>query len=109
MGYTFYMSEKIPASENIPNEREVLNQIENIIGDNFEITRSLDDEAGLYLLEARSTDEAGDLVQYNYTRAGRYIEGFSSETAIDVVFFSDGIPVGGRTVSKYVNGEWVQE
>jgi hypothetical protein len=103
------MSEKIPASESIPNEREVLNQIERIIGDNFEITCSLEDEAGIYMLEVRTVDEAGDSVQYNYIRVGRYPEGSSSETVIDVVFFSGDVPVGGHVISKYVNGEWVQE
>ncbi len=70
------MNETISAheggSEKIPNEREVLNVIESIIGPDFEILQSLEDENGLYILEVQAKDEMGDLVQYNYIRAGKY-------------------------------------
>lgn len=107
------MSENIPTNENgvekIPREREVLNIIEKIIGNDYEVLRNLEDEKGLYLLEVQTTDESGDLVQYNYQREGAYKEGKSLDTIIDVVFFSDGIPVGGHTVAKYKEGTWVEE
>ncbi len=44
------MSENAPnnetGTEKIPNEREILNQFESIIGKDFEIVRSLEDEQG---------------------------------------------------------------
>lgn len=105
------MNEKNPSNEKgqeaIPNEREVLNIIEGIIGSDFEIVKSLEDEQGLYLLEVKAVDEVGDPVQYNYMRAGKYLEGGSLETVIDVVFFVGDMPVGGRAVAKFDNGNWI--
>ena len=107
------MNENIPTNENgaeqFPNEREVLNLFEEITGGDFEIVRSLEDENGLYILEVQRTDEAGDIEQYNYIREGKYPEASSRETVIDVVFLSDGIPVGGHPVKKYEGGVWVDE
>jgi hypothetical protein len=93
-------------SEAIPNEREVLNVIEGIIGHDFEIIRSLEDEQGLYILEVKTTDEAGDPVQYHYVRAGHYPEGGSLETVIDVVYYMGDIPAGGHPVAKYIGNKW---
>lgn len=107
------MNETIPTNEDgaekFPNEREVLNLFEEIIGENFEIFRSLEDENGVYMLEVRATDESGDLVQYNYIRAGKYPEGSSLETVIDVIFYSGDMPVGGHPLKKYTDGQWVDE
>lgn len=107
------MSEKITSNENnsekFPNEREVLNQFDEIIGGNYEIVKSLEDENGLYIIEVRTTDEAGDTVQYNYIRMGSYPEGSSTETVIDIVFFIGDMPVGGHPIKKYKEGVWVPE
>ena len=96
-------------AEHNPNEREVLNIFEGIIGTDYEVLRSLDDEQGLYMLEVRVKGDDGDWIQYNYIKAGKYPEGSSSETVIDVIFFDGDMPAGGHPISKYVNGEWVQE
>lgn len=107
------MSEKIPTSENDveknPSEREVLDLFDEIIGDNFEILRSLEDAEGLYMLEVQRISESGEIEQYNYIRQGNYAEGSSSETVIDVVFIIDDIPVGGHAVKKLKAGVWVDE
>jgi hypothetical protein len=105
------MIDKIPtnesAAEKIHNEREVLNLFDEIIEGDFEISRSLEDEKGLYMLEVQSKDEEGDLVQHNYTRAGTHPEGFASETTIDVVFHMGDIPCGGHAVKKFREGAWI--
>ncbi|USN88552.1 MAG: hypothetical protein H6780_03640 [Candidatus Nomurabacteria bacterium] len=107
------MNENIPTNEGnvekFPNEREILNLFEEIIGGDFEISRQLEDEGGLYILEVRTKDEIGDVVQYNYIRAGKYPEGSSSETVIDVIYYDGDIPVGGHPVKKYKEGVWVDE
>ena len=111
--YTFEMTEKITTNENaaekIHNEREVLNMFDEIIGGGeYEITRSLEDESGLYILEVQSKDADGDLVQHNYMRAGNYgSEGFASETTIDVIFHMGDMPCGGHPVKKYRDGAWI--
>jgi hypothetical protein len=107
------MSEKIPSKsiesgEKIHNEREIINIIESIIDSEYTVLRSLEDENGLYMLEVVTTDDSGDSL-YTYIRAGTYSEASSKDTAIDVIFYSDGIPVGGRSIAKYRNGEWVKE
>jgi hypothetical protein len=107
------MSERIlgveNANEKILNTREVLNKLESLIDNNFELGRVLEDENGPYIIEARAKDEQGDEILYSYTRAGKFPEGFSKETAIDVVNYSGGIPCGGDTLSIYKNGEWVNQ
>lgn len=108
------MREKIPnnsaeSSEKIHNEREVLDIFESIIQGKYEILRGLEDENGLYILDVKTVDESGDIVMYTYIRAGKYPEGSSLETVIDVIFYSGDIPVGGHPITKYKNGEWVKE
>lgn len=107
------MNEGVPANENdvekFPNEREILNLFEEIIEGDFEIYRSLKDEQGLlYMLEVRGIDEDGDIIQYNYIRAGSYPEGSSSETVIDVIYFMGDTECGGDCVAKFKNGNWVK-
>lgn len=107
------MSEKIPTNENpaekIHTEQEVLNIFERIIDADFEILRSLEDEKGIYILEAKAIDEAGDTTLYSYIRSGKYPEGSSSETVIDVIYFEDGVPAGGHPVTKYIDGKWTEQ
>jgi hypothetical protein len=95
-------------TERTPNEREVLNYLEGVVGKDFEIKRSLENEEGLYLLQVESTDEAGDLVVFTYQKAGKYKEGSSNETVIDVVYYMGEMPVGGDTIAKYHNGNWTK-
>lgn len=92
--------------EKTPNEREVLNYLESVIGKDFEIKRSLENEEGLYLLQVESTDEAGDPVVFTYQKAGNYPEGRSNETVIDVVYYMGDMPVGGDTIAKYTGNTW---
>lgn len=105
------MNEKIPSSsvEKIHNEREILNLLESIIQGEYEILRSLEDEDGLYILEVKTTDESGDTVMYSYIRAGKYPEGSSTETVIDVIFYDGDMQVGGHPITKYKEGKWVNE
>lgn len=107
------MNENTPTIESgpekHPTEREVLNIFESLIQGEFVVERSLEDENGLYLLEVQTVDEAGDKVLYTYMRAGEYQEGSSADTAIAVIFYSDGIPVGGHAIQKYRDGAWVKE
>jgi len=96
-------------AERVLSEREVLNEFDEIIKGEYEIINNYEDENGLYILEARTTDEAGDTVQYNYIRMGSYPEGSSTETVIDIVFFIGDMPVGGHPIKKYKEGVWVPE
>ncbi len=112
--YNVGMKETLPnvgnkLEEKIQNEREVLNLIESLIGNNYEVIRRLQDENGLYMLDIKTIDESGDDVVYTYTREGVYPEGFSSETVVDVIFYMGELPVGGRSVAKFVDGVWIKE
>ncbi len=57
-------------------------------------------------MDVKTKDEAGDDVQYIYTRAGSYPEGSAAETKIDVVFYDGDMPVGGHSVKKFKDGVW---
>ncbi len=96
-------------SEQTPNEREVLNQIEMTVDGPFDYVEKFEDEQGLYQLDVYTKDETGDTVLHTYKRAGNYGKGHRVETAIDVVFYSGDIPMGGHLVMKYENGTWVKE
>jgi len=77
-----------------------------IVGE-WKATRELADECGPYLLEAEVNDsEAGGMVQYAFRRAGTYREFQTRVTTIEVVYYKNGIPVGGKTVANFVNGKW---
>ena len=96
-------------AEKVISEWGVLDEFDEIIGGNYEIVKSCENENGIYILEVRTTDESGDIVQYNYIRKGSYPEGSSTDTVIDVIFFMGDIPVGGHPVKKYKEGVWVPE
>ncbi|MBP9712042.1 MAG: hypothetical protein KBD55_03390 [Candidatus Pacebacteria bacterium] len=95
----------------IPKEREVMKLIESLIGERpyTEVIRR-EDEEGPYRLVIEVIGDDGDLVRYDFIRAGQFAEGNSSETAIDVIYLnSEGDEVGGSCAAKYVNGAWVRE
>jgi C4-type Zn-finger protein len=87
------------AAEKIHNEREVLNIFEEIIGGDYEITKSVEDEAGLSALEVIAIDETGEKVGYDYRRTD-----FQGETIIDVVFYDGDTPCGGYDLKEYKGG-----
>ncbi len=106
------MNEYIPnnesGAEKMPNEREVLNQIESIIGGDYEFVKSLEDENGPYLIQVKVLDGVGDPAVYTYQRAGAFNECSSSETVIDVVYYMGDMPVGGDTVARYKDNSWTK-
>ncbi len=113
MVYSQLMNEKIQTNENfeerILTAKEVLDQFNEIITEDYQIYRSLENKDGLYLLEVGITDAEGELILYTYIRAGFYPEGSSTETVIRVVFFQRGIPAHGNLIKKYKKGVWVPE
>ena len=94
-------------AEPIPTPEEVQSVFEQLIGDEkYEDVRKLEDEQGLYLWDIIISGEDGN-TEYSYMRKGRYPEGQASDTAVHVTFFSEaGVPVGGHSVAKHVEGKW---
>ena len=95
------MSEVIPASENFrgPNEREILNCIEEIFGSEKnlkEITR-MEDESGINRLVFETQEsESADNIQIDFF-----------QNTIDIIYFDAvGIPSGGKSVAVYNNNKW---
>ena len=93
--------------EKILDVIEVQSVFKQLIGDKkYKDVRKLEDEKGLYLWDIIISGENGD-IEYSYMRKGRYPEGRSLATAIHVTFFDEnGIPTGGYSVAKYIEGEW---
>jgi hypothetical protein len=100
------------AKEHIPSEEEILSLFEKLVeGKEYEITRKKEDEKGIYLFEIKleETDNDGTTTEYSYARTGEYPQNRSTETAIHIAYFdSDGIPVGGHSVAKLVDGAWIE-
>lgn len=97
--------------EDIPTPEEVQEIFEQLVGEKrYEDIRKLEDEQGLYLwdiiISKEDGEEDGD-IEYSYMREGKYPEGQASVTAVHVAFFDkEGIPEGGYSVAKYIDGKW---
>lgn len=98
--------------EHIPASEEVLSLFKELVGENeYEAVRKLEDERGLYLWEIKISQEDGS-IEYSYIRKGNYKErglagGSALETAIHITYFdNDGIPTGGHSVLKLIDGKW---
>ena len=93
--------------ESIPTPEEVQSVFEQLIGEeSYREVRKREDEQGLYLWDIIVSGEDGD-TEYLYMRKGRYPEGQALATSVHVTFFDKaGIPVGGHSVAKYIEGEW---
>lgn len=90
--------------EKVPTPEDVEVAFEQLIGgERYEEIRKLEDEEGLYLWDVVSGGN-----EYSYMRKGQYAEGQASESAIHVTFFDDsGVPCGGHSVAKFVNGSFI--
>ena len=104
------MNEKMPGfKENIPSSENVKEVFEKLLGtQEYTETRKCEDEQGLYLWDV-TIPQADGYAEYSYMRKGRHAQGGeASDTAIHVTFYDqDGFPVGGHSVAKYEDGEWV--
>lgn len=93
--------------ENIPTPEDVRSIFKKLIGGEYEEGRKLEDEDGLYLLEAKVPGDSPDeWTEYTYMRKGSHPECKSTETGIDKVFYKYGSAFCGEIVARYVEGEW---
>ncbi len=101
-------TEEEGGKESYPGREEVLKMFLEFVGESeYEEVRQCEDEEGLYLWDIVVEGEDGN-TEYSYMRQGHYAEGEASETAIHVTYTDgEGIPVGGHSVAKYRNGEWM--
>jgi hypothetical protein len=97
------------APEFIPTKEEVLGVIKRH-AENASFVRELSDSSGLYLLEAKAGGErSGEFIEYLYLRKGEFPnQNATAATHINVVYYEDGVPVGGSNISNYneQTGQW---
>ncbi len=91
-------------SEHIPTSEEIHEVFQRLIGEGkeYKVTKSIDDENGLYELEIEIPRElAGEITEYGYRR-------FSAPLApeIHIAYYEHGDWVGGTSAARYVNGAW---
>lgn len=88
--------------EHIPSQKDIERLFERMVKeDEYKELRKLEDEKGIYLWEIEVVKEDGNL-EYNYMRKGKYKEGQSATTAINVIFYdTDGMPISGDLVAEY--------
>jgi len=95
--------------EKILTKEEVL-EIISRFAENIIPVRELSDEQGLYLLEVSvPSEKVGEVTQYEYMRKGKFPNNNESLlTVIHVVYYENGIPVGGNDIANYNSetGEW---
>ncbi len=95
-------TEKTP--EHIPTSEEIHEVFKQLIGEGreYKVTKSIDDENGLYELEIEIPGElAGEITEYGYRR-------FSAPLApeIHIAYYEHGDWVGGTSAARYVNDVW---
>jgi len=100
--------------ERILTAEEVLALLEKLAGEaKFSERRKLENEQGLYLWEIEIAQEDGGTTEYSYIRKGNYKErglagGSALETAIHITYFdNEGMPISGHSVSKLMDGKWI--
>ncbi len=82
----------------------------DLIGGDFTIGKSREDEKGLFYLQVIVPSETeDDFTEYEYVRQGEYQLGNFAGTAIHVAEFSNNEYVWGTSLAKYVGGTWVKE
>lgn len=76
----------------------------------YTLGRELSDEKGVYLREVELKGEKeGETTEYQYMRKGTHgNQNASAETMISVIYYEDGVPVGGDRVAVLdeMTGEW---
>jgi hypothetical protein len=102
------IEQKSESGEHTPKREEIL-AILGKYAENYTITREESDEQGPYLIEITVTGEAGAVTEYHFRRKGIFSNrNESSATTIYVVYFENGIPVGGNDIDNYDDktGKW---
>ncbi|MFA5126455.1 MAG: hypothetical protein WC465_00440 [Patescibacteria group bacterium] len=95
------------SSEQIPTPEEILEILERVINREFIEVGRYEDERGIYRLDVQTPgDEEGEMVEYIYTRMGRYPQSQSTNTEISIAYYKDGIPFFGTIVARYIGGSW---
>ena len=104
------VEEKIEKSESILTIEDIQFVFKELLKiKEYETTRQLEDEKGLYLWEIKIPEPKGNgHIEYSYMRKGEYPRGGSSSlTAVHETFFDkEGNAFSGGSVAKYENGEW---
>ena len=99
------------ASERILTSEEVLEALSQH-AEGYTLSRELSDEKGVYLREVEVKGEKeGEVTEYQYMRKGRHSNHNESDrTAISVIYYEDGMPVGGERIAIFDEdaGVWVK-
>ncbi len=103
------VEKKETSAERIPTREEILGLFEQLAnGKELKETRALEDELGPYLIEAETPGDApGETTELSYKRGGEFKECAAITSTIELIYYEDGMPVGGKVIADLVNGEWV--
>jgi len=95
--------EKEKAAESAPSREHILAQMGTYCENpDTKIGREMSDESGLYFMEIEDKDASGDLVIYEYKRAGTFAnQNQGIMTTIQAVYFKGDMPVGGDSLANY--------
>ncbi len=95
--------------ERILTSEEVLEALSQY-AEGFTLGRELSDEKGVYLREVSVAGPAeGEVTEYQYMRRGAHPnQNQMDQTALHVIYYQDGIPVGSERLAIYSEetGEW---
>jgi hypothetical protein len=96
------------APERIPTLEEVFSIIKSLTEKETTEVRRLEDEDGVYLLEVTVPgDTENEVEEFGYMRKGNWgSKGKTTMTEIHLTYYTDGFPVGGKEVARFINDEW---
>lgn len=115
------MGERVPerkppavetAKERIPTREEVRAQFREFAkGKELKEVRLLEDGSGLTLLEAEMEGPgSGETTLFAFTRKQDWNDGNAAlVSTIDVTYFEDGMPAGGKVLADLIDGVWVRK
>ncbi|MEK7511330.1 MAG: hypothetical protein AAB582_03775 [Patescibacteria group bacterium] len=102
-------AEELP--EKVLSSEEILEAISTHV-EGYTPGRELSDERGTYLQEVEVRGEKeGEVTEYQYMRKGKHGNNNESDvTAISVIYYQDGIPVGGERIAVFNDrtGAWIK-
>jgi hypothetical protein len=94
--------------EKILTSEEVLHALSRY-AEGFTVGRELSDEKGVYLREVTVPGEKeGNFTEYQYKRKVGHGTNRSTITSINAIYYQNGIPLSGDTVSVFneETGQW---
>lgn len=98
------------AVEHIHSKQEVQDLLKQFITGEFRELQSSEDQDGLYFFNVEVAGELpGETVEYVYIRKTADKNPSTAVTTLQVAFYEEGVPVGGKTIADFIDNAWINQ